>query len=859
MLQVNTNLSDASFKKKKQKRRRRRRKSAMMTKLENYEIGTKKQTSNLLIILTSKAIVSHLSFYLTLACYLIISTSRAQNIITQNSHMSNAAPLYQQHNNILHFSVPEGLPNGTWVGNIRSSDGQIPYLVVPTSQTPEAERIAALNINLLNGEMTTNSVLDREHREQYHFIAIVKEPFAEIKCTVIVKDANDNAPMFLMAPNETNFVIEMPEGQKGLRKVLPLAFDLDTPQFGIKEFRIVSGNTPTGMFQLVEHEAPARSTLQNNLPSSDDPSSSILAGDNPHIMQQLAQQATVLIPSQPIMQSQGIVQASSSSSTSSQSSPLPSQNPSQTNSPLLAANSPQSSKFLIDLEVSRALDRENQSSYTLEVEAIDGGQPPLLGRLMVTVNVQDVNDNDPVFTHTLYECHFREDTSKGTTLLRVQAQDVDLDSNGQISYFIRSHSSSSQTNNLFNSNSSDKIESSAASRYNTNKRAQASIVTPKGTGGVGGVATATVTNKQLISSTNSQRQTQLQQPQGSNEIHDNSNYNFKAKPSSHNNNPQELLFEIDQFSGEIKLAHQLDYELDQWHNLTIEARDHGKPSRSSYAQVIVNVIDINDDPPLSSINRLPIDERSKLVSGNLQSEPSKPAELSQRPNEFFHISHNYFSDFNLVNWFVQINPTILFVIVLIALFMVAFSMCFMKIKSRQPEPDYNDDQAGLTLTSNNGQSKLSPNHSTSDEHSNSSNDNHHRHHDHTRHIKPLYNPFTIQSPESSNLYYNLYPHQMRHASNPHLQPSDSPSNHQVATNCGSAGGTLTSHNNLTILFPNTSQPLDRWFDLGVSSQLVYAQDWYGSYNWDYLSDWAPEYQTVMPLIQNFSKNPHVLK
>lgn len=848
-MQVNMNLNDESFKKKKPKRRRK------MTNLD-CEIGIRKQQN------LSTAIILHLSLFLTLTCCLIISTSEAQNVISQNSHLSNAAPLYQQHNNILHFSVLEGLPIGTPIGSIRSSDGQIPYLVVPSSQTPEAERIAALNINLLNGEMTTNSVLDRELREQYHFIAIVKEPFAEIKCTVVVKDANDNAPMFIMALNETNYVIEMPEGQKGIRKVLPLAYDLDSPQFGIKEFRIVSGNTPTGMFQLVEHEAPARSTLQSNLVSPDDPSSSILAGDNPHIMQQLAQQATVLIPSQPLMQSPGIVQASfsSSSAASSQSSPSPSQNPSQTNSPLLAANSPQSSKFLIDLEVSRALDRENQSSYTLEVEAIDGGQPPLLGRLMVTVNVQDVNDNDPVFTHTLYECHFREDTSKGTTLLRVQAQDVDLDSNGQVSYFIRSHSSSSQTNNLFNSNSSDKIESPAASRYNTNKRTQTSIVAPKGIGVGGAVSAATVNNKQLISSTNAQRQTQQQQPQGSNEIHDSSsNHNFKTnKILSHNNNPQDFLFEIDQFSGEIKLVHQLDYELDQWHNLTIEARDHGKPSRSSYAQVIVNVIDINDDPPPSSINRLPLDERSKPVGSILQSEASRSAELLTRPNEIFHLSPNYFPDFNLVNWFTQINSTLLFVIVLVALFAVAFPMCLVKIKSRQPEPDYNDDQAGLTLTSNNGQNKLSPNHSTSDEHSNSSNDNHHRHHEHQRHIKPLYNPFTI--PESSNLYYNLYPHQMRHASNPHLQPSDSPSNHQVATNCGSTGGTMTSHNNPTILFPNNnSQPLDRWFDLGISSQLVYAQDWYGSYNWDYLSDWAPEYQTVMPLIQNFSKNPHVLK
>jgi len=921
-----------------------------------------------------------------------------------------AGSQYQQHNNILHFVVPEGAPNQTYLGNIRSADGQPPYLVLPAPQTPESERVAALSINLLNGDLLTNSVLDREFREQYHFVAIVKEPFAEIKCTVTVKDVNDNAPIFLLpSNNETNFVIEMPEGQRGVRKMLPLAVDFDTAQFGIKEFRIVSGNTPSGTFQLVEHEAPARSTLQQQQQNGllDDSSSSILAGDNPQLMQQLAQQATVLIPSQPILQQQA-------------SSQLPQNLASATTS--TAASSSQS-KFLIDLEVNQTLDRENQSSYQLVVEAIDGGQPPLLGRLMVTVVVQDVNDNDPVFSRKLYECHFREETAKGTLLLRVQAFDADLDSNGQISYFLKRHTSSSQATSI-NSNSSDNNEALATvmgSRYinpnNNNNNINSN-----------NKHRPLTTQAATLSSGNKLAQ---RQQQGSNEIFDPASAIVDSANSFSKNKmaagTPEPMFEIDPVKGEIYLAHQLDYETDQMHELLIEARDHGKPSRSGYAIVKVFVIDVNDDPPQSTINRSIDDKRSPV---QVPSSEASRSELSANRigADLAEVSQNYFQNFNL-NWFAQINSSLLFVIVLVVLFAVAFPVCLVKIKSHQPESDYNDT-AGLTLTPNNGQVKQSPNHSTSNELSNSSNENQHRHHDHQRRANNSFGGLNgsgfgssngklrYQYIDSSNLYHNPYPQQQsRLAVGNRLDQSDSPPNHQMASGGGSAGGTMTllnhhaligspggnhslehhqfsvagnaaphhsssltyahhhsraallhqahhhqsshhlssvhhvghnkggtmnsvgthhsahpsasplpatpntthssglppnlhdghnhghSHHNpllpmppmhstsaqqpqlpptpcnapanmftwphgpgSTIGFmgasnsihgPNgptmdcapSSQPFDRWFDLGVSSQLVYANDWYGSYNWDYLSDWAPEYHTLMPLIQ----------
>lgn len=43
------------------------------------------------------------------------------------------------------------------------------------------------------------------------------------------------------------------------------------------------------------------------------------------------------------------------------------------------------------------LDRETNPSYTLVVQAIDRGNPPLTGQAVVYVQVADVNDQSPYF------------------------------------------------------------------------------------------------------------------------------------------------------------------------------------------------------------------------------------------------------------------------------------------------------------------------------------------------------------------------------------------------------------------------------------------------------------------------------
>lgn len=77
-------------------------------------------------------------------------------------------------------------------------------------------------------------------------------------------------------------------------------------------------------------------------------------------------------------------------------------------------------------------------------------------------------------------------------------------------------------------------------------------------------------------------------------------------------------FEVDSWSGKIKVSNVIDYECGKQHSMVIEARGAMKNSRSfnnrAFAQVIINVIDVNDETPKFI---LPYFEASVLESASL--------------------------------------------------------------------------------------------------------------------------------------------------------------------------------------------------------------------------------------------------
>ncbi|TKS68438.1 Protocadherin-16 Protein dachsous -like protein 1 [Collichthys lucidus] len=81
-----------------------------------------------------------------------------------------------------------------------------------------------------------------------------------------------------------------------------------------------------------------------------------------------------------------------------------------------------------------ALDRETQTEVWFLVVAVDGGEPALSSTATVSVLVEDVNDNEPVFQQQLYNVSVPEHSDIGSCFLQVVATDADSPEFGTLLY-----------------------------------------------------------------------------------------------------------------------------------------------------------------------------------------------------------------------------------------------------------------------------------------------------------------------------------------------------------------------------------------------------------------------------------------
>ncbi|XP_012814682.2 protocadherin gamma subfamily A, 11 isoform X15 [Xenopus tropicalis] len=92
-----------------------------------------------------------------------------------------------------------------------------------------------------------------------------------------------------------------------------------------------------------------------------------------------------------------------------------------------------------ELIIEKMLDREEKESHKLTITAFDGGIPSRSGTSQITVIVQDSNDNAPVFDHSTYKLILPENTPQNTVILKLNATDRDEGLNGEIEYFFDYH------------------------------------------------------------------------------------------------------------------------------------------------------------------------------------------------------------------------------------------------------------------------------------------------------------------------------------------------------------------------------------------------------------------------------------
>ncbi|NXE71882.1 PCDB4 protein, partial [Calcarius ornatus] len=91
-------------------------------------------------------------------------------------------------------------------------------------------------------------------------------------------------------------------------------------------------------------------------------------------------------------------------------------------------------KNYYELVTVSALDREETPRHILSVTAADAGSPPLSSTQTFTVDISDVNDNAPVFNQSSYTMYVRENNVATVFVGAVSAADADVGLNAKVTY-----------------------------------------------------------------------------------------------------------------------------------------------------------------------------------------------------------------------------------------------------------------------------------------------------------------------------------------------------------------------------------------------------------------------------------------
>ncbi|XP_030882041.1 protocadherin Fat 4 [Leptonychotes weddellii] len=91
-------------------------------------------------------------------------------------------------------------------------------------------------------------------------------------------------------------------------------------------------------------------------------------------------------------------------------------------------------KNYYSLVIGKSLDREEAPEIFLVLTATDGGKPELTGTVQLLIKVLDANDNAPAFDRTLYAVKLPENVPNGTSVMKLNASDLDEGSNADIIY-----------------------------------------------------------------------------------------------------------------------------------------------------------------------------------------------------------------------------------------------------------------------------------------------------------------------------------------------------------------------------------------------------------------------------------------
>ncbi|XP_005390085.1 PREDICTED: cadherin-23 isoform X3 [Chinchilla lanigera] len=253
----------------------------------------------------------------------------------------------------------------------------------------------------------------------------------------------------------------------------------------------------------------------------------------------------------------------------------------------------------------RPLDREQNSSHVLTVEAYNHDLGPMRSSVRVIVYVEDVNDEAPVFTQQQYSrLGLRETAGIGTSVIVVRATDRDTGDGGLVNYCILSGAEGKfeidESTGLITTADYLDYETKTSYLMNVSATDQAP---PFNQGFCSVYVTLLNELDEAVQFSNASYEVAIMEnlAMGTEIVRvqaysiDNLNqitYRFDA----HTSTQAKALFKIDAYTGVITVKGLVDREKGDFYTLTVVA-DDGGPKADSTVKVYITVLDENDNSP----------------------------------------------------------------------------------------------------------------------------------------------------------------------------------------------------------------------------------------------------------------------
>ncbi|XP_038557568.1 protocadherin-17 isoform X1 [Micropterus salmoides] len=257
----------------------------------------------------------------------------------------------------------------------------------------------------------------------------------------------------------------------------------------------------------------------------------------------------------------------------------------------------------------RPLDREVQDEYNVTIVAKDNGIPPLNSTKSFTVKILDENDNVPRFSKSVYLLQIPENNIPGEYLGSVLAHDPDLGQNGTVYYsIVNSNVSGGDVNTYVNVNAANgAIYAVRSFNYEQIKYFDFKVLA-KDAGSPHLESNATVRISVLDVNDNIPVIVLPLLLNDTAEIHvprnvgvgyivttvravDNDYGESGRLTYEISDGNEEHLFEIDPVTGEVRTAHPFWDDVSPIVELIIRVADHGKPTLTAAARLIIKASD----------------------------------------------------------------------------------------------------------------------------------------------------------------------------------------------------------------------------------------------------------------------------